>query len=904
MKNNTGFKIKKTAHGVNFEKYDGPNVEVLEIPEGVTRVSKFALRYSNLKGCRKIVFPVSLKVVEMCALNYDYGDCKNLAELEFLGDVEAIEESAFNYVSMYDSNQIGIQKITFHGKVGKIGKYAFGRSQITCLEFPNGVNEIGTGAFAGSRMLKEIHAPGIKKIGGYSFIDCVNLEVIDIPENASLGENAFKNCQMLKKNGVTIVNGVLFELDEGKKIPNGVVTIDRYALGKYAEIPATVRVIHEQKYGGIFVLPEGLLLTDEKLGGKGLMSYLQWNHQLTLPEVAALYLFQSGKEFEKLISPHLEKDAALLTSEMVQLLNAKGKAKHYLRAVDFCIQHAGEIPVATIQSLYDIGMQKTYKKETELLKPYLSSCDRETKVDKSDICAPWREIYNEHLMDKTLKALGLKKLDTIRLADGSGNAPAYLVKCAIAPYVDLFKERPKCISKYESDYISTRIIEDADRAAELLDREELAKMLSEVSFLNIPQAMIPYCRYASGKMITELISTMHAWESWHTYAATGRAAIIVARGALMLSETREAMLYLEKCTVLENYAALRGMDTDVIRDTKLMEFGLDANGCTSFDLGSTIVEASVGQDLAISLYDTKAQKTVRSLPKKGVDPEKHAATSAVLSNLKKNLKKVVKSRNDILFKRFLNGKTQSAEGWIASYTNNPVLHRVAELLVWNQNRYTFILTADGIVDCNGNNYTINPSEPIGVAHPMEMEPEEIKAWQKYFTSRGLKQPFEQIWEPVVDPDTAKKDRYAGCLIPYYRFLKQEKHGVHVRDEDFHNEITIWMDDCNVNVERIDWERHAIDINHRFEIKEFAFKKYTRQVNHLVTYFDRITVYDRIRNDDVSVAEILPRFTLAQITEFINVAVENNCTNVSAILLDYKNRTFSDFDPMDLFSLEW
>ena len=85
---------------------------------------------------------------------------------------------------------------------------------------------------------------------------------------------------------------------------------------------------------------------------------------------------------------------------------------------------------------------------------------------------------------------------------------------------------------------------------------------------------------------------------------------------------------------------------------------------------------------------------------------------------------------------------------------------------------------------------------------------------------------------------------------------------------------------------------------------FAFKKYTRRVNHLVTYFDRITVYDCIRNDDVSVAEILPGFTLAQITEFINVAMENNCTNVLALLLDYKNRTFADFDSMDAFALEW
>ena len=50
-------------------------------------------------------------------------------------------------------------------------------------------------------------------------------------------------------------------------------------------------------------------------------------------------------------------------------------------------------------------------------------------------------------------------------------------------------------------------------------------------------------------------------------------------------------------------------------------------------------------------------------------------------------------------------------------------------------------------------------------------------------------------------------------------------------------------------------------------------------------------------------DFLPLFTLAQITDFIKLAGEHNCTNVMAILLDYKNSTFEDFDPMDEFSLD-
>ena len=46
-----------------------------------------------------------------------------------------------------------------------------------------------------------------------------------------------------------------------------------------------------------------------------------------------------------------------------------------------------------------------------------------------------------------------------------------------------------------------------------------------------------------------------------------------------------------------------------------------------------------------------------------------------------------------------------------------------------------------------------------------------------------------------------------------------------------------------------------------------------------------------------------RFTLAQITEFTAVAQEAKSTNVLALLMEYKNTHFADFDPMDEFTLE-
>ena len=155
----------------------------------------------------------------------------------------------------------------------------------------------------------------------------------------------------------------------------------------------------------------------------------------------------------------------------------------------------------------------------------------------------------------------------------------------------------------------------------------------------------------------------------------------------------------------------------------------------------------------------------------------------------------------------------------------------------------------------------------------------------------------------MDPADIETDRYKGCMIPYYRFLGQEKHGITVSDYNYHETIDIALRDCYALIERIDWRRHEIDVNDNFEVTGFSFKTYSRQVNHIVTYLDRVTVYDRVRKDDVTVEQFLPRFTLAQISEFIKAAGESNATNVMALLLDYKNRTFATFDPMEEFSLD-
>ena len=64
------------------------------------------------------------------------------------------------------------------------------------------------------------------------------------------------------------------------------------------------------------------------------------------------------------------------------------------------------------------------------------------------------------------------------------------------------------------------------------------------------------------------------------------------------------------------------------------------------------------------------------------------------------------------------------------------------------------------------------------------------------------------------------------------------------------------------------------------------------------------VQGRLLKDDASAAQWLDYFTLAQITEFINLVTEKgDCPNSAAALLEYKNAKYPDADPFAEFVLD-
>ena len=901
-----------------LKKYTGPGGDV-EIPDSVTAIGDLAFWYCS--SLTSIVIPDSITAIGKSA----FGCCSSLTSIVIPDSVTAISDHAFWNCSSLTSIVIpdsvtaiggsafaecsSLTSIVIPDSVTAIGDHAFAEcSSLTSIVIPDGVTAIGGGAFYGCSSLTSIVIPdSVTAIDYVAFYDCRSLTSIVIPDSVTaIGFGAFSRCSSL--TSVTI--------------PKSVTSIGEEAfahcekLSRFSPLRSDCK-LGKNPFGD--TLPEGIYSCVENLYPlftDGTLKQYVLNGSF-FPKLASglqaeIFMTRQGKT----LAPAYEKcvqDPDALGRNILDRLSGQPSAKECNSVAAFLTIFSQKASEEILRQLYEAlkplkaaaKALKTIEADTSLI----MKLNSEAKTSLSESEKTVMEILQQEQKSmmsltnavKQFYGLEVAALPKVTCTDGA-QAPESAIAYLLTAHEELQEQRDVAAA-----YPSSGVCEHAAEVLALLDQKSFQSALRTLADANLGLSgrsktmflAYPICRYADETLMAELTRRAPKWAS--SVSGNDAPPLRTFRMAALYSETRAAMLFADKFGDLDKYAKIRGTDGDTIRDQFLSNIGLDETGGKTYDLGNQTVTARLQKDLSF-LVELSTGKTAKSLPKKGADAEKYAAANADFSEMKKSAKKIVKNRVSILFEDFLSGRARKADAWKESYLKNPLLRRVASLLVWVQDGKSFLLTDTGAVTADGTPYSIGDAE-IALAHPMDMTRNDVTDWQKWFTANGIKQPFEQIWEPVVEPNSVTEDRYQGCMIPYYRFLGQNKHGIYVEDVGFHNEIDISFDDCNADIHRIDWLRHEILPDHRFEIQRFRVEQFTRKANHIIAYLDRVTIYDRIRKDDTGISAFLPQFTLAQITEFIRVATENNCTNVTALLLDYKNQNFADFDPMEEFSLE-
>ena len=488
---------------------------------------------------------------------------------------------------------------------------------------------------------------------------------------------------------------------------------------------------------------------------------------------------------------------------------------------------------------------------------------------------------------KKMKLVGTR-FPKVRLKDGT-DAPDELFRFIIASY-----------GVQDEIHIDA----EADKAAELLSYESLCDAINKISKgldLSLYPSLLPVvCRFGNTDQIKSVIKYYDTLRG-----AKGKSVQYKINSAMVLSNTRVAVLWIEKHGYLYEFAAVRDITEEQAYNNYLFDFGFDEQGKRVFDLGTTKIEATISSELTISLFNPITGKAVRSIPKKDIAPDVQKKAADELADLKATLKKSATIKKNQLYQNYLEAAKFSSAEWTEKYTKNPFLNAIARLLVWSQGGKTFTLADKKLVSADGQEYTLT-DKPIKLAHPMEMDKANVTAWQKYFADNKLKQPFAQVWEPVVDKTLFKESRYEGCLIRDFYLKNHEKMGISIEWYTFEyaEKHYLSIKGFDVAYERVTVTEDNGDETDRVEITFIKPQKWNRRVNMVLAFLDKITVYGRIKKDDVSVMQQMDRYTLPTIIDFISMAQEAGAVNVTAALLDYRNKNYPDYNVMDEFVLDW
>ncbi len=925
------------------------NLTSVNIPDSVTTIGTCA--FAMCENLTSITIPDSVTTIGMGA----FAKCENLTSVTIPDSVTTIVEKAFLECR-------SLKSITIPDSVTTIGDYAFlDCRSLKSITIPDSVTTIDSGAFSGCKNLTSVNIPdGVTTIGYRAFSECKNLTSITIPDSVTtIGDDAFSECENLTSiaipDSVTTIGDGAFSGCKNLTsitIPDSVTTIGDDAFSECENltsiaIPDSVTTIGDGAFSGCkslksITIPCSDCKTGKKLFGDHLpkelvscvkdlyMHFTDGDLKRYVLDKSVWSKLDSDLQTEifiarnsKLLIPcYAEefRDPDLLGKKILVRISEEASVEECNAAASF-LTAFGEIGVSVelARRIYNaLKPLKNAKKALKIIKANEILCSKLNEESETNLLVGSSRDAADILQseNKTVVsvAAALKKYYSLKFSDlpklcfiDGTQAPEWVIAYLLSVHEDMDGDRNIVIPTYEKP----GICENAQKMLALLDPASFQAALLTIadSYLGLSgnskkmYLAYPVCRYAGDDTMNELVKRAPKWRS--RVSGNDAPPLRTFRKACIYSNCRSAIMFADKYGDLDEYAAIRNTDAQIIRDTVLADFGFDAEGKKMYDLGGTTIVVTLEKDCKPSLFNTKAGKVVKSIPKRGNDEALVAAASKDFSELKKNVKKVIKNRFAQLFSNFINGTEQKAKNWTEAYINNPLLRTAANIIVWQQEKKTFILKDDKAIYADGTPYNITNS-PISVAHPMEMTQSEISAWQTYFLEHSLKQPFEQIWEPVIRPEEIHKDRYAGTPIPYFRFINQEKHGIFIENYDFHNEIVISFNECDVSIECLDrngGNNHDISINDCFEVKTFSFKKYSRQVNHIVAYLDKATIYNRIVNDDASVVQYMKNLTLAQVTKFIEFAAQNNRPNVSAVLLEYKNDHFAQFDPMTEFTLE-
>ncbi len=262
----------------------------------------------------------------------------------------------------------------------------------------------------------------------------------------------------------------------------------------------------------------------------------------------------------------------------------------------------------------------------------------------------------------------------------------------------------------------------------------------------------------------EIIPLLHQQIKELPARSRGAMAVEAVR-ALSLNGSSEALLLVDqisrKCKyrqvkkaaaeALEYAAGELGISRDELEDRIVPDLGFDSRAEQIFDYGKRSFTIRLMPSLELEVY-TDQGKRLKNMPAPGKQDEEEKAKEAynAYKLMKKQLKTVLDSQKLRMEQALLEGRLWTVENWKALFLKNPLMHPFAAGLVWGVYEQgalkdAFRYMEDGTCNtADEEEYLLPEDGKIGLAHPVELSDDSLKAWKEQFADYEILQPIGQL----------------------------------------------------------------------------------------------------------------------------------------------------------------
>lgn len=622
----------------------------------------------------------------------------------------------------------GDTEAVFPAQVRRVAPGALsGLAQLRRIVLNDGVKTLPVGFAYGCASLTEVRWPkGLKEIRANAFGGCASLQKIELPESVeALGEGAFAGCH-----------------------PNADIVL----LGPYTNRVRQSRALPRLARLRALCAPQADFLTasdEEKLA-------LACGYCLH-PEHAGRYAPKNAEAIQRYLTDELPRHFGELCEKNIvyeMLLACAGRGLiRDPEALRSFLTYARTLPT-----------DGERKRRLAQLEAQLGPASQTGERDKR-LLRRLRPLMGG--MDGVLRREGVAALPAVRWRDGETPAPAEALTFVLCAYMNewpALNAHPRALKR----------LAEADEVAALLSPDDLSAACASLrcpeapgdggrTEVRFPRRLLPCLRFADDQGVWQALSDIDRWQDYARYGQEGRIAAEAAERAVLLSDSREALVYAARCGRLAEYAAQRGVDGES-EEALMARFSLDEDEVFSFDTGREAFFAEVQPDGGLSFRREDEGAENVGL---GMDAPRARACAVSLRRLEERTREVFEETRLRACKGLVTGDALPYEAWRQTYLSRRAARAAAQGVLFertlNGERAYFLLRDGEAVLSNGTALALSGDAQYAVAHPMEMSEEELARWRAHPVLES--QLLLPLLPVKVEEKRTYEGRYDGLVVP-------------------------------------------------------------------------------------------------------------------------------------------